>query len=65
MNNAIPFYERLSCTVNEACSANGLGRSKIYEEIAAGNLETKKVGARTLVVVSSLKRLVGAGEPAK
>ena len=29
----IPFTERLTVTVNEACTATGLGRTKIYEAI--------------------------------
>jgi excisionase family DNA binding protein len=36
----------------------GIGRSKIYELIAAGKLDTVKVGASTLITVASLKRLV-------
>jgi hypothetical protein len=54
----VPFRERLSCTIPEACSATGIGRSKLYEEIAAGRVATSKVGKRTLVLVQSLERLV-------
>jgi excisionase family DNA binding protein len=61
----IPFRERISCTVPEACVATGLGRTKLYEEIAAGRIETCKVGKRVLVLVSSLENLVGtASRPA-
>jgi hypothetical protein len=30
---AIPFVERLTCTIAEACEATGLGRTKLYELI--------------------------------
>jgi hypothetical protein len=59
MTSAIPFRERLSCTIPEACAATGLGRTKMYEEIAAGRVQTRKFGARTLIVVDSLVALIG------
>ncbi|WP_381491982.1 helix-turn-helix domain-containing protein, partial [Sphingosinicella xenopeptidilytica] len=33
----------------------GIGRSKLYELIKAGEIETVKVGSRTLVTVAGLK----------
>jgi hypothetical protein len=60
--NAIPFDQRISCTVDEACLVSGLGRTKIYEEISAGRIETKKIGKRTLVVVKSLLKRFGNEE---
>jgi excisionase family DNA binding protein len=50
----IPFRERISATIAEACEASGLGRTKLYELIGSGKVRTKKVGHRTLVSVSSL-----------
>ena len=41
--------EKLSYTVPEYIAASGLGRSKIYEEIAAGHLKAVKCGTRTLI----------------
>ena len=58
MNSAIPFRERISCTIPEACAATGLGRSKIYEEIGAGRVQVRKFGTRTLIVVDSLVALI-------
>jgi excisionase family DNA binding protein len=40
--------------IPEACRLTGIGRSKLYELIAAGEIEVVKVGAITLVPVSSL-----------
>jgi excisionase family DNA binding protein len=55
---AIPFEERLTCSVAEACTAVGLSRSKIYELIGGGAVETVMIGRRRLVRVPSLKRLL-------
>ena len=48
-------YEPLFNTIPRACERTGLGRSKIYELIAAGDLVTVKVGRRTLIPEASLK----------
>jgi excisionase family DNA binding protein len=56
--NAVPFAERLSCTINEACEATGLGRTKLYELIATDQLITATVGRRRLVMVRSLLALL-------
>jgi hypothetical protein len=58
MNANIPFRERLGCTISEACVATGLGRSKLYAEIAAGRVAIRKIGRRVVVVVESLERLI-------
>jgi excisionase family DNA binding protein len=55
---AVPFAERLSCTINEACEATGLGRTKLYELIATDQLITTTVGRRRLVMVRSLLALL-------
>jgi excisionase family DNA binding protein len=55
---AVPFRERLSCTVDEACAVTGLGRTKLYELIGSGQLITTTIGRRRLVIVRSLLELV-------
>lgn len=57
---AIPFAQRLSCSIDEAVQVTGLGRSTLYNRIADGQLSTKTVGRRRLVSVPSLLALVGA-----
>lgn len=57
MTLTIPFHERITCTVPDALQATGIGRTKLYDLIGKGLVETTKVGTRTLVVVASLKRL--------
>lgn len=54
----VPFRERLSCTVDEACAVTGLGRTKLYELIGSGQVRTTTIGRRRLVVVRSLLELV-------
>lgn len=49
---------KLAFTIAEACHAVGLGRSKIYEPIAQGRIETRKIGARTLIPADSLRALI-------
>jgi excisionase family DNA binding protein len=48
------FIRPLTVRIREACRLTGIGRSKLYELIAAGEIEVVKVGAITLVPVSSL-----------
>jgi excisionase family DNA binding protein len=54
----VPFNQRLTCTVLEACQAIGVGRTKLYELIGCGKLCTTTIGRRRLVVVASLLSLV-------
>ena len=53
--------EPITVSINHAAEALDVGRTKIYEMIADGQLEVFKAGRRTLVVVNSMRRLV-AGE---
>ena len=50
--------EPLTITVNDACKALGLGRTKIYELIGKGRLRTVKIGRRTLISTESIYALV-------
>jgi len=54
----IPFQERPTCTVAEACDAVGLGKTKFYELMGAGAVKTISVGRRRLVCVPSLLRFL-------
>lgn len=48
----------ISVTVNQAMAALGLGRTKINELMGNGALERVKVGARTLITVESIRKLL-------
>ncbi len=50
--------ETLTTSVNDAAKALGIGRTSIYALIRDGRLETVKLGRRTLVKVSSIRRLI-------
>lgn len=54
----VPFQQRVSCTIPEACQAIGLGRTKLYELIGGGALQTITIGRRRLVIIDSLLALV-------
>ena len=58
----IPFSQRLSCTIDEACEATSLGRTKLYELIGAGQIATTTVGRRRLVIVRGLLSLLEANK---
>ncbi len=57
-DSRIPFAERLTCSIAEACDATGLGRTKLYELIGRGTVATSTVGRRRLILVQSLRALV-------
>lgn len=62
--DSIPFAQRLTCTINEACEATGLGRTKLYELMGTGDIATTTVGRRRLVLVSSLQALLNVNSSA-
>ena len=47
-------FRPLAVRIREACRLTGIGRSKLYELIASGEIETIKVGTITLVPIASL-----------
>ncbi len=51
-------FEPLAYSVKVAVRVSGLGRTKIYELIKSGVLDSVRVGGRRLVTAQSLKRLV-------
>jgi Helix-turn-helix domain len=54
--------DRLGVSINQAALIAGLGRSSIYNLINAGEIESKKIKGRRIVILPSLrKRLLGSG----
>ena len=49
--------------IPEACKLTGIGRSKLYELIRAGEIRTIKVGTITLIPVASLTEFLGLQAP--
>jgi excisionase family DNA binding protein len=48
----------ITVRVREACRLTGIGRSKLYELIAAGEIEIVKVGSMTLIPRAALQRFL-------
>lgn len=53
--------EPLAVRVPVAMQLTGLGRSKLYELIKAGQIKVVKVGTSTLITMASLRALVDGG----
>lgn len=50
--------EPLCVRVNDAARMIGVGRTKLYELISIGELETIKIGKATRITTASLHKLV-------
>lgn len=49
---------KLAYSIREACTVSSLGRTTIYAHIAAGRLESRRIGGRTIIPADSLRRLI-------
>lgn len=54
----------ITLRIADACRLTGIGRSKFYELIKAGEIEVVKVGAITLVPMTSIDALLQRDRPA-
>jgi hypothetical protein len=50
----------LAYSIPDAVAASGLGRTRLYSAIKAGDLRTKKFGRRTIILVDDLKSFLEA-----
>jgi excisionase family DNA binding protein len=55
----------LAYSIVEAMHVTGLGRSTIYQAMAAGKLRANKMGSRTLIPAEELRRFIDALPPAR
>ena len=53
-----PMLQPITVRIPDACRMTGISRSKLYELIAAGEIEVLKVGRATLVPVAGLNALL-------
>ncbi|WP_157081007.1 helix-turn-helix domain-containing protein [Novosphingobium naphthalenivorans] len=51
-------FAPLTVRISTAVRMTGIGRSKLYELIAAGEIEIVKIGSVTLIPVASLQALI-------
>lgn len=58
MNAANVALEPLAYSVSDACRVSSLGRTRLYQLIADGRLEVRKIGKRTLIPAASLRALI-------
>ena len=48
--------DQLLYTIDQCCRLTATGRTKIYELIAAGEIPARKVGKKTVVAATDLRR---------
>ncbi|MGN6621333.1 MAG: helix-turn-helix domain-containing protein [Sphingomonas sp.] len=51
-------HPAITLRITDACRATGIGRSKLYELIKLGEIDTIKIGRITLIPVTSIERLI-------
>lgn len=56
--NETPSAAPLAYSIKEVSRATSLGRTRIYQLIAAGQLEAVKIGRRTLIPAHALHKLL-------
>jgi excisionase family DNA binding protein len=54
MPETVRELQREGLSVSEACDIAGLGRTKLYEAIAAGQLKARKYGRRRIILHADL-----------
>jgi excisionase family DNA binding protein len=57
--------DKLAYGVAEAVRAAGVGRTTLYEAMSSGQLRAVKMGARTLIPASELRRFIDMLPPAR
>jgi hypothetical protein len=58
MPDQFPAADVIAVPIQRASLVSGMSRSAIYRELAAGNLRAVKHGARTLVLMDSIRAYV-------
>jgi excisionase family DNA binding protein len=56
VRTSAPDPNKLSYSIAEATRAIGIGRSKLFQELAVGRLKAVKLGSRTLITHDELAR---------
>jgi hypothetical protein len=55
-----PLPNALAYTIPDACRVTGIGRTKLYELIAAERIKVSRAAGRVLVLGDSLRALLAA-----
>jgi excisionase family DNA binding protein len=48
----------ITATIGNFCALSNIGRSKVYELLDAGDLQSIKIGKRRLILIDSYHRLI-------
>jgi excisionase family DNA binding protein len=59
----IPFADRRTLSVHDATQYSGLGRTRLYEFVRAGQIEAMTVGHRRLIFRESLDKFLTPKTP--
>ena len=57
---APPPIAKLAYTVDEAADVTSIGRTSLYADHAAGLIEMRKRGSRTIILADELRRYLAA-----
>ena len=48
----------ITATIGNFCALSNIGRSKVYELLDAGELQSIKIGKRRLILIDSYRKLI-------
>jgi excisionase family DNA binding protein len=60
MTDTAPNLQREGISISEVCTIAGIGRTKIYQAIASGELVARKYGKRTIILRQDLQAFLAA-----
>jgi hypothetical protein len=60
--STLPFEARITCSIKDAIDGTSLSRSWLYQKMQRGELDYRQHGRRRLVVVASLRKLIGLAD---
>lgn len=64
MDDFTTSHTKLAYGVSDACHALGIGRTRLYALVAAGEIDARQCGGRTLIPADSLRAFITALPPA-
>lgn len=60
MNDSPVELRREAVSIAEAASMSGVGRTRLYSAISAGDLRARKFGRRTIILLSDLQAFLAS-----
>jgi len=54
------MHTKITCSVKEATELTGIGKTTLYALLAEGKITSTRIGAKRLIHVDSLRRLLEA-----